>query len=149
MTSIIEKMKNEDEKEELNLIKRNTRRLQTLINQLLSLSKLESGTMKLNARRVNIVKLTRLYLQSFHSLVENKSISLVFESDADEYVVYLDAIKYEKIANKLISTAFKFIEREAGSKSGLRFLIPHYKVEILPLKNLHFLPHRGTCLLDR
>jgi len=104
--------KNEgQEKDQLNLIGRNARRLQTLINQLLSLSKIESGKMKLKARPENIVKLTSLFVQSFHSMAENKGIKLEFESDADEHIVYIDTIKFEKVVNNLLSNAFKFTDK--------------------------------------
>jgi signal transduction histidine kinase/ligand-binding sensor domain-containing protein/DNA-binding response OmpR family regulator len=107
----IAKLKSKEQKQELNLVRRNARRLQTLINQLLSLSKLEEGKMKLRARPENIVKLTRLFLQSFHSMAENRGIKLEFESDTEEHLVYIDTIKYEKVVNNLLSNAFKFTER--------------------------------------
>ncbi len=106
----ISKLKNEEQKQELNLVKRNAHRLQTLINQVLSLSKLESGKMKLKARPENIVKLTSLFMQSFHSMAEDKGIKLEFESKAEEYIVFIDTIKFEKVINNLLSNAFKFTE---------------------------------------
>lgn len=111
--------KYENQKQQLNLVKRNAQRLQTLINQLLSLSKIESGKMKLKARPENIVKLTRLFLQSFHSMAEYRNIKLEFESDAEEYIVYIDPIKFEKIVNNLLSNAFKFTERGGEIKVSI------------------------------
>jgi DNA-binding response OmpR family regulator len=67
--------------------------------------------MKLRARPENIVKLTKLFLQSFHSMAEDRGIKLEFESDAEEHIVYIDPIKYEKVVNNLLSNAFKFTER--------------------------------------
>ena len=111
--------KDENQKQELNLVKRNARRLQTLINQLLSLSKLESGKMKLKAHPENIVKLTRLFLQSFHSMAEDKGIKLEFENDAEEYIVYVDTIKFEKVVNNLLSNAFKFTDKGGEIKVSI------------------------------
>jgi len=115
----IGKLKSEEQKQELNLVRRNARRLQVLINQLLSLSKLESGKMKLRARRENIVKLANLFLQSFHSMAESKGIKLEFESDADEHLLYIDTLKFEKITNNLLSNAFKFTEKGGKIKIGI------------------------------
>jgi len=120
----IGKIKNEEQKKELNLVIRNARRLQTLINQLLSLSKLESGKMKLKARPENIVKLSRLFLQSFHSLAEDKEVSIEFESDAEEHIVYIDALKFEKVTNNLLSNAFKFTERGGKIKVSIQLAVP-------------------------
>jgi DNA-binding response OmpR family regulator/nitrogen-specific signal transduction histidine kinase len=111
LDSLIADSIQEKEKEKLNLVQRNARRLQTLINQLLSLSKLESGNLKLKARPENIVKLSRLLLESFHSLAEDRGIHIDFESDAEEYIVYIDKLKFEKIVNNLLSNAFKFTEK--------------------------------------
>ena len=116
---LIGNLKNGEQKSELNLIRRNAQRLQILINQLLSLSKLESGKMKLKARPENIVKLTRLFLQSFNSMAEDRGINLEFESDADEHIVYVDTIKYEKVVNNLLSNAFKFTEKGGEIKVSI------------------------------
>jgi len=128
----IGKLKNEEQKQELNLVRRNARRLQTLINQLLSLSKLESGKMKLRARPKNIVQLTNLFMRSFHSMAEHQGIKLDFESDAEEYIVYLDTIKFEKVVNNLLSNALKFTDR--GDK---------IKVSIYTESTPHGSPSRG------
>jgi signal transduction histidine kinase len=148
----IGKLKNDEQKEELNLVKRNARRLQTLINQLLSLSKLESGKMKLKAHPENIVKLTRLFLQSFHSMAEDKGIKLEFESDAEEYIVYVDTIKIEKITNNLLSNAFKFTEKGGKIKVSVTPLNPPSRGDksespiISPLTGnpTHYPPMRGA-----
>ncbi len=116
--------KNEKERDQLNLVKRNARRLQTLISQLLSLSKLESGKMKLKARPENIVKLTRLFLQSFDSMAEDRGIQLVFESDAEEHIIYVDTLKFEKVTNNLLSNAFKFTESGGKIKVSIAPLSP-------------------------
>ncbi len=110
------------EKEELNLVQRNARRLQTLINQLLSISKLESGKMKLRAGPENIVALTSLLVQSFHSMAQYTGISLVFESENEEQMVFLDKMKYEKICINILSNAFKFTNRGGEIKVTIRLV---------------------------
>ncbi len=134
--------KDENQKQELNLVKRNARRLQTLINQLLSLSKLESGKMKLKARPENIVKLCRLFLQSFHSMAEDKGIKLEFESNVEEYIVYIDTLKFEKVANNLLSNAFKFTERGDSIKVSIRSL----HTSDFGLRTSHFPLPTSDCL---
>ena len=57
-------------------MERNGRRLQNLINQLLELSKFESGSITLEAQRVQSLLLTQRIVRSFSSLAERKGIRL-------------------------------------------------------------------------
>lgn len=105
-----EKISNRELKQDLTVIQRNARRLQQLINQLLSLSRLESGKMRLQVREENIVFLVRGYVHSFESLAKQKEIELNFSSDEEEIILYADRDKLEKILYNLLSNAFKFTE---------------------------------------
>jgi len=93
---------------DMNMMQRNAKRLQRLINQLLNLSKLEAGEMKLIAGKRNIVGLVRGYVHSFESLAKQKNIRLQFTSDDEKALIYVDNDKIEKILYNLLSNAFKF-----------------------------------------
>jgi signal transduction histidine kinase/ligand-binding sensor domain-containing protein/DNA-binding response OmpR family regulator len=95
-------------RENLSMMKRNALRLQRLINQLLDLSKLEAGRMKLRVREENIVALLKCIVQAFESLAKLKNIQLVFQSDMQSIMGYIDREKLETIVNNLLSNAFKF-----------------------------------------
>ncbi len=102
------------EKGKLQVANRNAKRLLTLINELLDLSKLESGSMELAATRQNIVSFLKSLFFSFESLAETKSIQLVFESEAKYIPVSFDSDKMEKIFYNLVSNAFKFTNKNGG-----------------------------------
>ena len=89
------------------LILKNTRRLLNLINQILDLSKLESGGLKLQARKINLIPVLSGLVQSFESLAWRREIEFSYEKPQGDIEIYLDADKFEKIINNLLSNAFK------------------------------------------
>ena len=60
-------IRDKEPKKDLDMMQRNANRLQRLINQLLNLSQIESGKMKLQVREENIINLVNGYVQSFES----------------------------------------------------------------------------------
>jgi len=108
LQNLISKASDKDSKQELDIMQRNARRLQKLINQLLNLSRIEAGKMKLQAREENIISLARLFVQSFESYAAQRKISLVFTAKEEQIPVYVDRDKIEKILSNLLSNAFKF-----------------------------------------
>jgi signal transduction histidine kinase/DNA-binding response OmpR family regulator/streptogramin lyase len=96
------------QKRELRMMRRNAQRLLRLINQLLDLSKLEAGGMKLQASNGNIVSFVKGVTMSFHSLAERKEIFLDVRANVEKLEVYFDKEKMEKVIINLLSNAFKF-----------------------------------------
>ncbi|MDT0606106.1 hybrid sensor histidine kinase/response regulator transcription factor [Croceitalea rosinachiae] len=90
------------------LIKKNTLRLQTLVNQLLDLSKVESGNLHLNLSQGGIIQFLRSHAFSFESMAERQNISLNTHFSEESDTAYFDKDKLEKIANNLLSNAFKY-----------------------------------------
>ena len=102
--------------ENIELIERNSDRLKELIDQLLELSQLEKAAIPLKAKQENVVTILKGLLSSFESLAKQKNISIVFESDTDTKMCWVDRDKFEKIINNLLSNAFKFTP-DGGSVS--------------------------------
>ncbi len=105
---MIEKLNEGKMKDDLKLVHRNANKLLVLVNQLLDISKIESGNMKLRTTPQNIIPLLKALVLSFTSYAERKQITLKFNSSEDEIIVYLDREKIEKIFTNLLSNAFKF-----------------------------------------
>ena len=107
------------EKGKLQVANRNARRLLTLINQLLDLSKLEAGSMELNAGQHNIVSFLKSLFYSFESLAETQKITLKFESELEKIPVVFDPDKMEKVFYNLVSNAFKFTQEQGEIKVSI------------------------------
>lgn len=98
-----------DNKEEYyELIKRNSEKLQELIDQLLELTQLENAAIPLKAKKENLVSLARGLLFAFEALAKQKEIKLSFSSSSEKFICWIDRDKLEKIINNLLSNAIKF-----------------------------------------
>ncbi len=105
-------------KKSLEIANRNAQRLLHLINQLLDLSKLESGNMKINSRRADIVLFIKNILYSFETLAREKDISLNCTCEYGGIEIEYEEDKLEKVFLNLLSNAFKFTP--AGGKITIR-----------------------------
>lgn len=93
---------------ELQRMLRNSKRLQQLINQLLDLAKLESGTLKIAEQKADLLYFLRVIAASFESLADTKSIRYEVHIPSGSYEVMFDRDKLETVLYNLLSNAFKF-----------------------------------------
>ncbi|MBI2571715.1 MAG: response regulator [Candidatus Schekmanbacteria bacterium] len=93
---------------QLEVMRRSSQRLLRLINQLLDISKLEAGRMRLEARPTDLVDFLRTIASSFAAIAERKRIQLDFHGGAASLTAFVDPDKFEKIVFNLLSNAFKF-----------------------------------------
>jgi signal transduction histidine kinase/ligand-binding sensor domain-containing protein/AraC-like DNA-binding protein len=94
-------------KENLSLIHRNIKRLYKLINQLLEIRRVETGNLKLQTQKEDIVKYLYEIFQLFRPFAEKKDIDFQFLSDKEANELFIDTDKIEKIFYNLLSNAFK------------------------------------------
>ncbi|MEP6948517.1 MAG: ATP-binding protein [Ginsengibacter sp.] len=92
----------------IEMIIRNGQSLLKLVNEMLDLSKLQSGKMPLNLIKGDIITFLRYIVESFHSLAENQSKQLHFLSELESYHTEYDAEKMQQIISNLLSNALKF-----------------------------------------
>ena len=90
------------------LIQRNSQNLLRLINQLLDLSKLESGTLALNKVHQDVIAYLQYLTESFYSAATQKNIRLLFYSEEKAIMMDYDEEKIQQIVYNLLSNALKF-----------------------------------------
>ena len=113
LENAIKKSKNATQKEELVLAHANSEKLMTLVNEIMDLSKMESGKIKVETKAVGLQTLLRRIFYSYESLAKLRGIELVFDYQLKENTwLALDVNKFEKIINNLLSNALKYAERE-------------------------------------
>jgi len=88
--------------------------LLSLINDILDLSKIESGNFDLEFSRVSLRSLLQRSMMFFKSSVLKEDIKLKMELDADDYSIEIDEKLVKQVLVNLISNAVKFTP-EGGS----------------------------------
>lgn len=100
----------QEQKQQLNMIGKNARRLLNLVNQLLDFRKMEVQELKLHSKPGDIVKFIKEISLSFIDIAEEKEIGFIFETAIDSLFTSFDHDKIERILFNLISNAFKFTQ---------------------------------------
>ena len=114
LEQMLSKSQDKEQHKKLNLMLRNSQRLFTLINQLLELSKFDSGKVKLQAGRQNIIPFLKGIIASFEPVVNKNQLDLTFHAEEDNMTLYFDPEKLEQVILNLLSNAVKFTP--AGGK---------------------------------
>lgn len=96
------------EKKNLTIAQRNTKRLLTLVDQLLDLSKLETGHFKLKVQQGNLSLFLKSLTSSFDYLAQESNQTYTVNINIPENSYYFDADTLEKIVTNLISNAIKY-----------------------------------------
>ena len=96
---------NENTPENVQIIIDEAKRLTTLVNDVLDISKLQSGTIPFNGEVLNLTENIREILTRYTKLTEYQ---IIFEANEDIYV-YGDALKLSQVVYNLINNALTYI----------------------------------------
>lgn len=105
---LLKSAKDESQKIELNLIKRNANRLLRLINQLMDFGKIEEAKLELNFEKSDIIHFIKDIVDSFNHEAHEREINYSFMHPSSSLHVWFDPDKIDKIVYNLLSNAFKF-----------------------------------------
>lgn len=108
-------------KEQASMIKRNTKRLLNLVNQLLDFRKMEEQELQLKTETQDLISFIEFTVDSFKELSQKEKIDFEFSSQTSSYITKFDADKIERILFNLLSNAFKFSNE--GGKVSLNVVI--------------------------
>ena len=89
-------------------IKQNSYRLLRLVNNVIDVSKIEKGYYEIHLENHNIVSVVENITMSVAQYVENKGISLIFDTETEEQIIACDPDKIERIMLNLLSNAIKY-----------------------------------------
>jgi signal transduction histidine kinase/ligand-binding sensor domain-containing protein/DNA-binding response OmpR family regulator len=93
---------------QLKLMKKNTKRMLDLVNQLLDFRRIQNNKMQLNVQEVDLIAFTQSIYESFIPLAKHNGIILKFSKQDSPITIFADAVKLDSIIYNLISNAVKF-----------------------------------------
>lgn len=95
-------------KEMLEIVDHNASRLQVLVNDMLTMSRLDSGATSANITEVPIDRVLQLVVQNVGAFARSRKVHLLLDTDAPGAVVKGDANQLERAFTNLIDNAVKF-----------------------------------------
>ncbi len=102
-----------EKKEYASLISHSSKLLVTLINDIIDVSKIESGQLKIIKKDTRIDELLQSVYDSFenHRLqINREDVKWIYEKGSEEYCVKTDPSRLRQILTNLLTNAFKFTE---------------------------------------
>lgn len=90
------------------IMKQNSYRLVRILNNLIDITKLDSGYFKLDPNNYNIVEIIEEICLSVAPYIESKNLSFLFDTEIEEKIIACDADLIERIMFNLLSNSIKF-----------------------------------------
>jgi signal transduction histidine kinase len=113
-------------------------RLDTYLNDVLIMAKMEAGHLILNRSPVDVVELVQAVKQSHEVMAQSKKIKFVVDTPAESQEILLDANLFSRVLDNLVSNALKFSPAESTITVQVEYSV-NGPAETQP-------PESGLCL---
>lgn len=122
---------NDKQREILKKAIENTERLKNIVEELLDISRIESGKFKLHYALVNFNELIRDSSSYFRNLAQEKNISLSYCLPAKEINLFIDPERINQVLSNLINNAIKFTDQGGKIKIEMKILEDKARVGVV------------------
>jgi len=102
---------NDEQKKQLGMISDSAEHLLALINDVLDISKIEAGQLKVEAGPVEVRTVIEKAVRTVTPLAEGKNLALELEIDPEAGLVIADSRRVEQVLLNLLSNAIKFTDK--------------------------------------
>jgi len=119
----------EKQKNSLEMIQRNTERLDRFIGEVLDISKFEAGVMKFDLVSANLNEIVENAVETMKMQALNKNLKLIFKEDKVPEVV-IDKDRITQVIMNLINNAIKFTDAGGVIEVELSSDIDHAMVKV-------------------
>jgi PAS domain S-box-containing protein len=110
----------------IRIMKQNCYRLLRLVNNLIDITKIDSGYLELDFKNYNIINIIEDITLSVAEYAQNKGMAIIFDTEVEEKIVACDADKIERIMLNLLSNSIKY-----NKDNGEIFVNIYDKIEYL------------------
>ena len=130
---------NKDQDSDAEIFKRNVKRLEFLINQLMDFRNIESQYARADIKKHDLIPFIKGIYEAFVPLYKNKEITSQFITEIDELPILFDSEKIEMLVGNLLSNTFK--HTSPGGKCYVKIFKQgdHVVVDVF---------NSGACLTD-
>ncbi len=122
----------QQQKEFIETIHNNTERLLNLINELLDMSRIESGTFSVQKKNTDIIETIRKSIKEMEPIANQKNIKIIFKSDIEKYFMEIDDYRIMQVIINILNNAIKFMPNDkniffsANLKDKSEIVLPDY-----------------------
>jgi signal transduction histidine kinase len=102
---------NDEQKKQLNMVRRSSQHLLALINDVLDISKIEAGQLQVASEKIDLRQIIEKVEQSTRPLADGKGLELGLDLSPEINTVTGDSRRVEQILLNLLSNAIKFTEK--------------------------------------
>jgi len=101
----------DDQKALLDMVLQNSDRLARIIEELLDVSRLEAGQVRLHRRLCDLAVVVREVVENFKIIVKRKNLEIFTDFSPETIEIYIDRDKIIQVLNHLLNNALKFTDQ--------------------------------------
>lgn len=114
----------------LNVLRQNSYRLLRLVNNIIDITRIDSGFLGLNLGSYNIVEVIEDITDSVADYIEDKGLTLIFDTEIEEKTMIFDPEKIERVMLNLLANSVKFTERGGTILVTIRDIKPNIEISV-------------------
>ncbi|MFC1905731.1 ATP-binding protein [Chloroflexota bacterium] len=122
---------NEEQRGYLEIVRTSTDRLMTLDNDLLDISRIESGRIELKVRPISLQKVIRSVAASFQTQTDEKDIKLKLNLPDENIMVMADNVRLAQIMTNLLGNACKYSGKGSLIAINTHLFDKHVQVDVM------------------
>ncbi|WP_202710841.1 PAS domain-containing sensor histidine kinase [Sporosalibacterium faouarense] len=107
-------------KKNLKMMRQNCLRLLRLINNLIDITKLDTGYLKLERKNYDLIQVVENITLSVVEYAKNNGITIIFDTNIEERIMSFDIDKIERVMLNLLSNSIKFSKDEGNIEVNIQ-----------------------------